>query len=80
MELGNAFSEINDPETQAARFAEQAKLVGGEPGDSDYIEALAYGMPPAGGLGLGIDRLAMVFTGRETIRDVILFPMLRVRE
>ncbi len=79
MELGNAFSEINDAETQAARFAEQAELVGGEPGDPDYVEALAYGMPPTGGLGLGIDRLAMVFTGRETIRDVILFPMLRSR-
>jgi lysyl-tRNA synthetase, class II len=80
MELGNAFSEINDPETQAARFAEQAKLVGGEPGDPDYVEALAYGMPPTGGLGLGIDRLAMVLTGRETIRDVILFPVLRQRD
>ena len=80
MELGNAFSEINDPQTQAARFAEQAKLIGGEPGDADYVEALAYGMPPTGGLGLGIDRLAMVLMGRETIREVILFPMLRARE
>jgi lysyl-tRNA synthetase class 2 len=79
MELGNAFSEINDAETQAARFAEQAKLVGGEHGDPDYVEAIAYGMPPTGGLGLGIDRLTMVLTGRETIRDVILFPMLRER-
>ena len=79
MELGNAFSEINDAETQAARFAEQARLVGGEHGDPEYVEALAYGMPPTGGLGLGIDRLAMVVTGRETIRDVILFPMLRER-
>jgi lysyl-tRNA synthetase class 2 len=79
MELGNAFSEINDPETQAARFAAQAELMGGEPGDPDYLEALAYGMPPTGGLGLGIDRLAMVLTGRETIRDVILFPALRER-
>jgi lysyl-tRNA synthetase, class II len=77
VELGNAFSEINDPETQAARFAAQAELVGGEQADPDYVEALAYGMPPTGGLGLGIDRLAMVLTGRETIRDVILFPMLR---
>jgi lysyl-tRNA synthetase class 2 len=77
MELGNAFSEINDPGTQAARFAEQASLIGGEPGDPDYVEALAHGMPPTGGLGLGIDRLAMVLTGCETIRDVILFPMLR---
>ena len=79
MELGNAFSEINDPETQAERFAEQAKLVGGEQGDPDYVEALAYGMPPTGGLGLGIDRLAMVLTGRDTIRDVILFPVLKDR-
>jgi lysyl-tRNA synthetase class 2 len=79
MELGNAFSEINDPETQAERFAAQAALMGGEPGDPDYVEALAYGMPPTGGLGLGIDRLAMVLTGRETIRDVILFPALRER-
>jgi lysyl-tRNA synthetase, class II len=77
MELGNAFSEINDPETQTMRFAAQAELVGGEQVDPDYVEALAYGMPPTGGLGLGIDRLAMVLTGRETIRDVILFPALR---
>jgi lysyl-tRNA synthetase class 2 len=79
MELGNAFSEINDAETQAARFAEQAKLAGGEHGDPDYVETLAHGMPPTGGLGLGIDRLTMLLTGRETIRDVILFPMLRER-
>ncbi len=79
MELGNAFSEINDADTQAERFAEQGKLVGGEQGDVDYVEALAYGMPPTGGLGLGIDRLAMVLTGRDTIRDVILFPALRER-
>jgi lysyl-tRNA synthetase class 2 len=77
MELGNAFTEINDAETQSARFAEQARLLGGEPGDPDYVDALAYGMPPTGGLGLGIDRLTMLLTGRETIRDVILFPMLR---
>jgi lysyl-tRNA synthetase, class II len=79
MELGNAYSEINDPGEQAARFAEQARVAGGVQGDPDYVEALAYGMPPTGGLGLGIDRLAMVFTGRETIRDVILFPALRER-
>ncbi|MFN8223539.1 MAG: lysine--tRNA ligase [Gaiellales bacterium] len=77
MELGNAFSEINDAATQAERFAMQAKLVGGEPGDPDYVEALAYGMPPTGGLGFGIDRLAMLLTGRDTIRDVVLFPALR---
>jgi lysyl-tRNA synthetase class 2 len=79
MELGNAFTEINDADEQAARFAQQAAEAGGEPGDPDYVEALAYGMPPTGGLGLGIDRLAMVLTGRETIRDVILFPALRPR-
>jgi lysyl-tRNA synthetase class 2 len=80
MELGNAFSELNDPEEQAERFAQQAAEVGGEPGDPDYVEALAYGMPPTGGLGLGIDRLAMVLTGRESIRDAILFPALRPRD
>jgi lysyl-tRNA synthetase class 2 len=80
MELGNAFTEINDPDEQAERFAQQAAEVGGEPGDPDYVEALAYGMPPTGGLGLGIDRLAMVLTGRDTIRDVILFPALRQRD
>jgi lysyl-tRNA synthetase class 2 len=79
MELGNAFTEINDSDEQAARFAQQAEEAGGEPGDPDYVEALAYGMPPTGGLGLGIDRLAMVLTGRETIRDVMLFPALRER-
>ena len=77
MELGNAYSEINDAETQQARFDEQSKHVEGVPGDPDYIEALSYGMPPTGGLGLGIDRLTMLLTGRETIRDVILFPTLR---
>ena len=79
MELGNAFTEINDPDEQAERFAQQAAEAGGEPGDPDYVEALAYGMPPTGGLGLGIDRLAMVLTGRDTISDVILFPALRPR-
>ncbi|HEY8192576.1 MAG TPA: lysine--tRNA ligase, partial [Gaiellaceae bacterium] len=76
MELGNAFSEINDADEQAERFAQQAEFAGGEKGDPDYVEALAYGMPPTGGLGLGIDRLAMVLTGKDTIRDVILFPAL----
>ncbi len=79
MELGNAFSELNDAEEQAERFAMQKTIAGGEEGDPDYVEALSYGMPPTGGLGLGIDRLAMVLTGRETIRDVILFPALRER-
>ncbi len=85
MEIANAFSELNDSEEQAARFELQAGEreagdVVAEPGDPDYVEALSYGMPPTGGLGLGIDRLAMVLTGRDTIRDVILFPLLRERD
>jgi lysyl-tRNA synthetase class 2 len=84
MELGNAFSELNDSEEQAQRFAMQAseRAAGAgetELGDEDYVEALSYGMPPTGGLGLGIDRLTMVLAGRDTIRDVILFPALRER-
>jgi lysyl-tRNA synthetase class 2 len=79
-ELGNAFSELNDADEQQERFAAQQSIEGGESGDPDYVEALAYGMPPTGGLGLGIDRLAMVLTGRDTIRDVILFPALRQRD
>jgi lysyl-tRNA synthetase, class II len=79
MELGNAFTEINDSAEQAARFEQQAGEIAGEPGDPDYVEALAYGMPPTGGLGLGIDRLTMVLTGLDNIRDVILFPALRER-
>jgi lysyl-tRNA synthetase, class II len=77
MELGNAFTEINDAEEQAARFDSQSEHVEGERGDPDYVEALSYGMPPTGGIGLGIDRLAMLLSGRDTIRDVILFPALR---
>jgi lysyl-tRNA synthetase class 2 len=82
MELGNAFTEINDAEEQAARFRlqEGEKAAGdelAEGADPDYVEALSYGMPPTSGIGLGIDRLTMVLTGRETIRDVVLFPALR---
>jgi lysyl-tRNA synthetase class 2 len=84
IELGNAFSELNDAEEQAARFAMQADEGAGgnveaEQGDPDYVEALSYGMPPTGGIGLGIDRLAMILTGKDAIRDVVLFPALRER-
>jgi lysyl-tRNA synthetase, class II len=84
MEFANAFSELNDAEEQANRFAlQEAEREAGaeeaEPGDPDFVEALSYGMPPTGGCGIGIDRLAMLLTGRDTIRDVILFPMLRGR-
>src|SRR5690348_16024471 len=85
MEFANAFSELNDSEEQAQRFAMQAdeKAAGdvtAEGEDPDYVEALSYGMPPTGGLGVGIDRLTMVLAGRDAIRDVILFPALRERE
>jgi lysyl-tRNA synthetase class 2 len=80
MELGNAFTELNDPTEQERRFTEQVASKDPEtPGevDYDYINALEYGMPPAGGFGLGIDRLVMVLTGQDSIRDVLLFPAMR---
>ena len=77
MELGNAFSEINNAVTQQERFDQQSEQVEGERGDPDYVDALSYGMPPTGGLGFGIDRFTMLLTGSESIRDVVLFPALR---
>jgi len=80
MELGNAFTELNDPADQAQRFEEQVADKDPEtPGevDWDYVQALEYGMPPTGGLGIGIDRMVMVLTGQDSIRDVLLFPAMR---
>ncbi len=81
-ELGNAFTELNDPLDQEQRFLEQgrAEVAGDDEAmqmDLDFLNALMTGMPPTGGLGLGVDRLAMVFSGQETIREVLLFPHLR---
>ncbi len=85
MEIGNGYSELNDPFDQAQRFEEQLKThTAGDAEahqlDDDYINALMYGMPPTGGLGMGIDRMSMIFANQSTIRDVVVFPHLRPRD
>jgi lysyl-tRNA synthetase class 2 len=81
VEISPGYSELNDPDVQAKQFAtqvgdreEQQKV------DEDFLTALKYGMPPAGGMGMGIDRLVMMLTGAESIRDVILFPLMKPQE
>ena len=85
LEMGNAFSEINDPLDQRDRFVATSRaLADGDeeahPLDEDYVSALSYGMPPTGGFGMGVDRLSALFTGKESLREVILFPHLRTKD
>jgi lysyl-tRNA synthetase class 2 len=81
MELANAYTELNDPITQEQTFRAQLAGLSEEDSmakmDDDFVRALRHGMPPAGGLGVGVDRLVMLLTNTTTIRDVILFPLLR---
>ncbi len=82
IEIANAFTELNDPDEQRRRFEAQRRLAAGgddeaQPYDEAFIQALEYGMPPTGGIGVGIDRLVMIMTGTRTIREVVLFPAMR---
>ena len=85
IELGNAFSELNDPLQQAERFKEQAKSKKikkdeKQPYDKDFVEALEYGMPPAAGFGIGLDRLVALLTDSHSLREIILFPTMRPKK
>ena len=85
LEMGNAFTELNDPFDQEQRFLEMGRLYAPDdeeahPMDEDYLRAMKYGMPPNGGFGLGVDRLVMLLTDKANIREVILFPHLRTKE
>jgi lysyl-tRNA synthetase class 2 len=82
MEIGNAYSELNDPEDQTARLQEQEAQRGKDeeahPMDEDFLLAIDSGMPPTGGVGIGIERIVMILTDRPSIRDIIFFPTMRI--
>ena len=82
IEIANSFSELNDPDEQRRRFEQQAEELArgdeeAQPYDEAFVEALEHGMPPTGGVGLGVDRLAMMLTGARSLREVVLFPAMR---